>query len=733
MTTHRLFRWLNLLWQPAPIFGLAVIVICWVGLAYLLSVERTKTSEAAVQQGTNLARLFEENTIRLFKDVDRTLLLLRLAYEENPQHFKLRHWAERTALVGDLALQITLAGPDGSGTSSATSYTGPQIYIGDREYFRALSESKSDELYIGKPIVGRSTGKLSLPLARKLHKSDGSFGGVIIASIDPGFAEKFSRSITLGPHDGIILRALDGAVLASHGFTAPARDKNAMPKRLSEALVQAPDGHFWGDGRVDGINRLVFYRVVAGYPLLVTLAMAEGDIFAEYERHRRIYFTLAAVLTLLTLVAVITSIRRQSSLKQTNYWFDVALENMTHGLCMFDADKRLVICNDRYAKLYHLPPELLKTGTTHQAIIAHRVMHGILAGEKTTGAVDKKLGALGKLSSDEISSRIDELADGKLIRVIRQPMKGGGWVATHEDITERHQLEKQRDDMLAQESRRSLTEGAISSFRDRIEEVLGTVSKNADAMKSTAAALVNSSHQATQHAEGALRESNEASANVATVAGSAEELSASIAEINHQLAETKEIVSSAVTKAEATNDDYTKLAQAAQKIGDVIKLIRQIAGQTNLLALNATIEAARAGEAGRGFSVVASEVKSLAVQTAKATEEIARHILAVQESTAGAVEAVQIIGKSMHEISKRTSSAATSILQQNAATSGITCNAVEAARGTSMVVSVLSKVTDAAIGTRAAAETMLTASSSVDSSVGNLRAEIESFLRKVAV
>jgi methyl-accepting chemotaxis protein len=454
---------------------------------------------------------------------------------------------------------------------------------------------------------------------------------------------------------------------------------------------------------------------------------------ASPEQRLAIFLPVVVVLTVLELITLAANIRRQRSLEQTNMRFDTALENMTHGLCMFGPDKRLVICNERYANLYGLPPELLKVGTTHEAIIAHRVMNGVLKGRKNASAVDEKLGSLERHSVETVSSRIDELSDGRLIRVTRQPMEGGGWVATHEDITERQKLESERNTMLAQESRRLLTESALASFREQVEEMLGVVSSNTNAMKSTAGALIASSHETTQHAESALRESNEASVNVSLVASAAEELSASIAEINAQLGQTTELVTNAVDKAKASSGEYAGLALAAEKIGDVVKLIRNIAGQTNLLALNATIEAARAGVAGRGFAVVASEVKSLAVETAKATEEIARHIQAVQESTGGAVEAVHSIEDSMHEISARASGAAASVLQQNAATSEISRNAVNAARGTSMVVAVLGKVSEAAIGTRAAAETVLNASNSVDASVGNLRAEIEGFLKKVAV
>src|SRR5262249_55372146 len=148
--------------------------------------------------------------------------------------------------------------------------------------------------------------------------------------------------------------------------------------------------------------------------------------------------------------------------------------------------------------------------------------------------------------------------------------------------------------------------------------------------------------------------------------------------ISQHLSQTLDIVSNAVAEAEATSDKYAGLVQVADKIGDVVKLIQNVAGQTNLLALNATIEAARAGEAGRGFAVVASEVKSLAVQTAKATEEIARHIVAVQGSTHGTIGVIQTIRERMREINARTSGASASVEEQSKATVEITENSAKA-------------------------------------------------------
>ena len=218
-------------------------------------------------------------------------------------------------------------------------------------------------------------------------------------------------------------------------------------------------------------------------------------------------------------------------------------------------------------------------------------------------------------------------------------MAGGGWVGTHDDITERRNAERERASMHEHEQLRGRIEQAIATFRQRVEEHLRTVTEGAMQLRTTAATLLGNSGLTSKSAEGAVAASNEASVNVETASVAADELTGSIGEIGRQLGHTTEVVRAAVSEAQGTNRQITALAQAAQKIGDVIKLIRSIAGQTNLLALNATIEAARAGEAGKGFAVVASEVKSLAVQTAKATEDISKLIMSVQSATGGAVAA----------------------------------------------------------------------------------------------
>jgi methyl-accepting chemotaxis protein len=435
----------------------------------------------------------------------------------------------------------------------------------------------------------------------------------------------------------------------------------------------------------------------------------------------------SAGLAVALLLLAVAGLAARSMHKKMQHSTD-ALNYMSQGLCMFDDAARIVVCNQQYLSMYHLSPAVVKPGCTLRQLIEHRKQTGLFTGdvEQYCKEIVESVAA-GRTSKWYVGA-----SDGRIVHAINQPMPGGGWVATHEDVTEQRQLHKQRDEMAEQQKRRGAIDALILAFRTQMETLLGTFGDSAAAMKSTAVTLSTASNHTSQRAESAVGASSDASDGVRSAAIATDELSNSIAEIARQIEQTHSVVRLAVDEARSTNGEMATLADSAQKIGDIVKLIQSIAGQTNLLALNATIEAARAGEAGRGFAVVASEVKSLAVQTAKATEAIVGQILAVQGSTSSAVESILRITERMQEIQHYTSAVAASIEQQNAATSNISQNVATAARASETVAKTLTEVAGAAMQTRMSAQTALDTSHAVEAAIDDLRRRVEEFLAEVA-
>ena len=403
----------------------------------------------------------------------------------------------------------------------------------------------------------------------------------------------------------------------------------------------------------------------------------------------------------------------------------MVLNNMTQGVILFDARERVLVCNDRYVEMYGLSANVVKPGCTLLDLINNRI---------TTGSLSIDAEILTAVRQGESMNRIVETPDGRAVLVVNRPVKGGQyWIGTHDDITERIHAERKSAAPTEQERRRVEIETEIRAFRESVASVLRTVTESTAALKSIAVALSNSSGYTSERTAGAVSSSNEASANMTAAAGAAEELIASIGEIGRQISQAAEVASHSVVEAQTTNEQMTRLTDTVQEIGEVVNLIRNIAGQTNLLALNATIEAARAGEAGRGFAVVASEVKSLAVQTAKATEQIASQIEAVQSSTRVAVDAILRNTERMREIDGYTSAVALSLQQQDSATDEISHNVASAAEGANGMVNVLNEVTRAVGDTRSAANKVLEASQTVEAAATSLQRGIEGFLSRVAV
>ncbi len=281
------------------------------------------------------------------------------------------------------------------------------------------------------------------------------------------------------------------------------------------------------------------------------------------------------------------------------------------------------------------------------------------------------------------------------------------------------------------ERRQEIVEGHIKVFDRSVAESLKTLASASTEMQTTSQSMSALAEETSRQSAAVAAASEEASTNVQTVASATEELSSSISEISRQVTESARIAGQAVEDAGRTNAQVQHLAAAAQKIGDVVKLINDIAGQTNLLALNATIEAARAGEAGKGFAVVASEVKSLATQTAKATEDIAAQVKEIQTATGDSVKAIEGIGQTIGRINEIATTIAAAVEEQGAATKEIARNVQQAAVGTSEVSSNISGVSQAATETGSAATQMLSATAELAKQGEKLRGDVDGFLAKI--
>jgi methyl-accepting chemotaxis protein len=381
---------------------------------------------------------------------------------------------------------------------------------------------------------------------------------------------------------------------------------------------------------------------------------------------------------------------------------------------------------------------------------------GYLASRTISGPIGKITGAMSQLAAGEKETEIPEKGRSDEIGDMAEALESFKQAAIESEIrtkalAEAERKEGQQREKAAQEkakidedlARRSAEEARLaqeksdqmaqitSEFEDTVNGVMATFASAATELEASAETMSKTAELASQQTTAVAAASEEASSNVQTVAAAAEELSASVNEISRQVEESARIAREGVEDAEKANVRIQGLASAAMKIGEVVDLINDIASQTNLLALNATIEAARAGEAGKGFAVVATEVKSLADQTARATDEIGAQIAEIQGATNDAVDAIRGIGETIGKVDGIATSIASAMEEQGSSTTEIAHSVQSAAAGTQEVSSNIAGVTQAASETGGAADGVLGATKELNEQTGILRNAVTTFLEKV--
>ena len=381
--------------------------------------------------------------------------------------------------------------------------------------------------------------------------------------------------------------------------------------------------------------------------------------------------------------------------------------------------------DDLDADIYAL---LLRLAVMGAGVIALMALLSWLIARDILGALDRQKTRMQHIASGSIDQVVEETERGdeigrmaETLEMLRQTALTARTLEAEQIATKQQGENEKRDALIALADR----------FDTSVGRLVGMMASGSTELETTAQSMTGTAERTNQQATVVSTAAAEASARVQTVATAAEELSTSISEISRQVAQSAKITDRAVENARRTDTIVRALADGAQQIEHVAELISSIAGQTNLLALNATIEAARAGEAGRGFTVVASEVKSLASQTAEATKEIGTRISQIQGATKEAVEAIQGITATIEEVSAIATTIGSAIEEQGAATAEIARNVTQTAQATQEVTANIGGVSAAAHETGGAASLVLTAASNLSKQAEQLSGEVNVFLAGV--
>jgi diguanylate cyclase (GGDEF)-like protein/PAS domain S-box-containing protein len=428
-------------WGITGFIAVACALLIGLETSYTLN-QRSDILADGRKDNTNLTGSLIQHAELTFRTADAILIgaVERLEHEnlDLKARQRLQAWFVQEVRLSSQFIGFSIIDSDGEMIVGSTGKEPGQFP--DCDYFIYHRTHDDGALRIGAPIPGRNLEGWLIPVTRRFNRADGTFGGVAVAAINPKYFQEFYDGLDLGKNSAVVLVSLDGKLLVRRPFTEANVSRDMSQSRLFERLKEAPKGTDEMASSVDGVRRLNSYEQGQTYPIVVAIAQDMTELLAPWKQSalRRLTETIAITLLMWLMGMFVRRATRtlatnSINLRNTNDHFDAALANMSTGLSMFDADGKLLVWNEKYIELYGMSPEVVRPGADINSIIEHRNQVGNLDldADAYVGEFRQALTDTGK------STNTSRLKDGRTVSIVNTAIAGGGWVAMHEDITDR--------------------------------------------------------------------------------------------------------------------------------------------------------------------------------------------------------------------------------------------------------------------------------------------------------